>query len=170
MAVGGDDSFMQSLGLLLGLTALIALFLSFFRQSTIISFIIVGVVVNLVGVEVDPTTLSHFSEVGIMVLLFMAGLEVDIDAFLKAWKAVTVVGLGQIVISTSVFSLLSILIFPLIDQPLSALSAVYFGLCMTFSSTILVLGNLKSSKAMGTVHGQVRWRASDATREKVTVR
>jgi len=154
---------MEALGLLLGLTALIALFLSFFRQSTIISFIVVGVVVNMLGMEVDPVTLGHFSQVGIMVLLFMAGLEVEIGAFLKTWKAVSIVGLGQILVSTVGFSLLSLAIFPLIDQPVSAIAAVYFGLCMTFSSTILVLGKLKSSKAMGTVHGQVSCLLDDWT-------
>ena len=76
MAGGGEDSFIEPLGLLLGLTAFVALLLSYAKQSTIISFILVGVMVNSVGVtKLETTTLGHFSEVGILILLFMAGLE-----------------------------------------------------------------------------------------------
>ena len=71
MAGGGEDSFIEPLGLLLGLTAFVALLLSYAKQSTIISFILVGVMVNSVGVtKLETTTLGHFSEVGILILLF----------------------------------------------------------------------------------------------------
>lgn len=76
MAGGGGESFIQPLGFLLGLTAILALLLSYVGQSTIIAFILVGVIVNLAGVEPDQGTLGHISEVGILILLFMAGLEV----------------------------------------------------------------------------------------------
>ena len=70
MAGGGEDSFIQPLGLLLGLTAFVALLLSYAKQSTIISFILVGVMVNSVGVtRLETTTLGHFSEVGILILI-----------------------------------------------------------------------------------------------------
>merc|ERR1719502_144034 len=37
----------------------------------------------------------------------------------------------------------------------NGLSIVYFGLCMTFSSTIAVLGMLKKKGQMESLHGQV---------------
>ena len=88
MAGGGEDSFIEPLGLLLGLTALVALVLSYAKQSTIIAFITVGLVVTSSGVHVETTTLGHFSEVGILILLFMAGLEVELEAFIQKWKTV----------------------------------------------------------------------------------
>ena len=97
MAGGGEDSFIEPLGLLLGLTAFVALLLSYAKQSTIISFILVGVMVNSVGVtKLETTTLGHFSEVGILILLFMAGLEVELEAFIEKWKTVTIIGVGQL--------------------------------------------------------------------------
>ena len=94
MGGGGEDSFVQPLGALLGLTAIVALLLSYAKQSTIVAFIFVGASINaLVGNEnFDPKSLGHFSEVGILVLLFMAGLEVEIHAFLKNWVAVVKIG------------------------------------------------------------------------------
>ena len=44
---------------------------------------------------------------------------------------------------------------PAIGAAVNTNSAVYFGLCLCFSSTILVLGYLKSSKSMGTLYGQL---------------
>ena len=155
MAGGGEDSFIEPLGLLLGLTALVALVLSYARQSTIVAFIAVGIAVNSAGIVVDTVTLGHFSEVGILILLFMAGLEVELEAFLQKWRTVTIIGVGQIVCSTSFFALTSIFVLPAIGARVNTNSAVYFGLCMCFSSTILVLGYLKNSKSMGTVYGQL---------------
>ena len=148
MAGGGEDSFIEPLGLLLGLTAMVALVLSYARQSTIVAFIAVGVAVNSAGIVVDTVTLGHFSEVGILILLFMAGLEVELEAFLQKWRTVTIIGVGQIVCSTSFFALTSIFVLPAIGAKVNTNSAVYFGLCMCFSSTILVLGYLKNSKSI----------------------
>jgi len=155
MAGGNEDSFIAPLGLLMGLTGLIALLLSYAKQSAIIAFITVGVTVNSLGVNVETTTLRHISEIGILILLFMAGLEVELEAFIKEWKTVTIIGVGQIVCSTLFFTALSFVVLPAIGAKVTTNSAIYFGLCMCFCSTILVLGYLKTSKSMGTVYGQL---------------
>lgn len=155
MAGGGEDSFVQPLGLLLGATAVVALLLSYARQSTIVAFIAVGVGVSAAGVEVESTTLQHISEVGILILLFTAGLEVELDAFLAKWRTVTIVGVGQVVSATGFFALASVVVLPAVGATVDPASAVYFGLCMCFSSTILVLGYLKRTNSMGTVYGQL---------------
>ena len=155
MAGASEDSFIEPLGFLLGLTAILALLLSYAGQSTIIAFILVGVIVNAVGVEPDPETLTHISEVGILILLFMAGLEVDLGAFMKNWRTVAIIGVGQIACCTAVFAALSLLVLPVIGMDATRDATVYFGLCGCFSSTILVLGYLKQSKSMGTLHGQL---------------
>lgn len=153
MAGGGE--FIQSLGALLGLTAIFALLLSYLRQSTIIAFIAVGVIVNSLGVEPDTGTLGHISEVGILILLFMAGLEVDLGAFLKNWRTAAIIGVGQIACSTGFFAAMAPLVLPVINATVTVNSCVYFGLCLCFSSTILVLGYLKNTKSMGTLYGQL---------------
>ena len=144
MAGGSEDSFVEPLGYMLMLTALIALTLSYAKQSTIVAFIAAGAALNAVfGAVVDAQILGHFSEVGILVLLFMAGLEVELEAFLKSWRTVTIVGMGQIVVCTACSALLSLAVLPAVGaSKVDSNAAVYFGLCMTFSSTILVLGSI----------------------------
>ena len=140
----------------MGLTCLTALVFSFARQSTIVAFIVVGLGVSAAGYNTaDPEVLGHFSEVGILVLLFMAGLEVEIHAFIVQWRTVTIVGVGQIVFSTALNAVLATVVLPAVGQTANTTASIYFGLAMTFSSTILVLGFLKKSKSMNTVYGQL---------------
>lgn len=155
MGGGGENPFIQGLGFLLGLAAFLALGLSYIGQSSIVAFILTGVIVTLAGGKAEATTLGHVSEVGIIVLLFMAGLEVDLGAFLKNWKAAVIIGIGQIVSTTVFFAAMSVWILPAIGEEVNMNSATYFGLCLCFSSTILVLGYLKETKSMGTLHGQL---------------
>jgi Kef-type K+ transport system membrane component KefB len=155
---GGGTGIIVPLGLLLGITALAALSLNYIKQSAIVAFILVGVTIGqFFDFTATADTLDGISELGIIILLFMAGLEVDIPAFVKSIKVVTIVGLGQVLISTAAFAALAIYILPLLStsSPPSLTSLVYFGLCMTFSSTILVLGYLKKTKSVGTVYGQL---------------
>merc|ERR1712196_102079 len=83
----------------------------------------------------------------------MAGLEVDFKAFLVRWKTVVIVGLGQIVINTILGIIVGVLVIQ--DQLDGAIGLIYFGLCCTFSSTILVLGVLKERKQLESLHGQI---------------
>ena len=76
-------------------------------------------------------------------------------AFLKNWKTAAIVGIGQITCSTGFFAACAPFVLPAIGAEVNVNSAVYFGLCLCFSSTILVLGYLKSTKSMGTLYGQL---------------
>lgn len=164
MSGGGEEDelkFLIALGLILGATALVALVLSWVKQSVIVAFISVGLVANMIFNHVihekpDMLMLRHFKEVGVLMLLFMAGLEVDLEATRKKWKEVTIVGIGQVTFSTTLSTLLAMAILPAIaSTTTNGVSCLYFGFCMTFSSTILVLGYLKTTKTMGTAYGQL---------------
>ena len=126
MGGGGENSFIEPLGLLLGLTAVAALLLSYLKQSTIVAFILVGALVNFFNTDVDSTVLGHFSEVGILVLLFMAGLEVELHAFIKSWVSVVKVGLGQILFTSIISYPLSLLVLPTIGSVSDGKAQIYF--------------------------------------------
>ena len=147
------DHLIVTLGLLLGGATLLAVILKFARQSTIIAFIGVGMLAGLFRdqFQLPEELLETFTEIGIIMLLFMAGLEVDIQSFFKRWKLVIVNGLGQVVLM-SLFGLGLGYYFIGIDSPATL---TFFALCLTLSSTILVLGTLKEKRAMESLHGQI---------------
>ena len=142
-----------TLGLLLGGATLLAVLLQLAKQSNILAFIGVGILAGFFRerFHLPGELVETFTEFGIIMLLFMAGLEVDIKSFLMRWRLVLINGLGQVVLLT----LLGLALgrFYMGIGPFSTL--IFFALCLTISSTILVLGTLKEKRAMESLHGQI---------------
>lgn len=141
------------LGLLLAGSTLLAVILRLVKQSNIIAFIGVGMLAGLFReqFQLPGELLATFTEIGIIMLLFMAGLEMDIKSFLKRWRLVVINGFGQVILLTLPGLALGHYLVG-IDQPSTL---IFFALCLTLSSTILVLGTLKEKRAMESLHGQI---------------
>ena len=142
-----------NLGLLLVLATGLALFAFKIRQPTIFAFLLTGIIAGALRhrIHFPEELIEAFTEVGIILLLFLAGLEVELRKFRQHLRAVLINGLGQITLNAAAGFLLAWL-FLGIDKPSTAL---FFGLCLTFSSTIIVLGALKKRREMKSLHGQI---------------
>jgi len=69
-------------------------------QPSVLGEIIVGVLLgpSVFGL-INPTdTLSTFSTIGVILLMFIAGLETDLDEFKRSGKSSTLVGFGGIIV------------------------------------------------------------------------
>ena len=163
---GGGSSLIEPLGVMLLAAAVVAIILSYAKQASLFAFIIVGVVAGIVGVRtvINTNVMTAFVDIGITLLLFMAGMEVDIPGLIKRWKLLLINGFGQIIglfiISLGLGALyVGIDATYMTDAGLSADNAmpalIYFALCLTLSSTILVIGTLKSTGQISEEHGQV---------------
>jgi len=145
----------------------VCIMLYFWGQSTMVGFIIVGVCIGQAAGEGDKTgsatmVLDHFSEVAILMLLFMAGIEVDITSFLKRWKIVSIMAIGQIVMNTMVGNLVGLVPGIVVEHKntkpgshWSGFSNLFFAFCLTFSSTVIVVDYLKSNKVSNSLYGQI---------------
>lgn len=141
------------LGTLVAAAAILSIVFSMFRQSKIIAFIVVGMIAGLFReqLHIPHEMLEVFTEIGIILLLFMAGLEVDLNSFKKRWKVI--VGNGTIQIFSMV--VIGALIGMLLLNTDNVTTLIYFGLCLSLSSTIVVLSYLKVKKEMESLHGQI---------------
>jgi len=141
------------LGGLIAAAAVLAIVFRFVRQSSIIAFIVVGVVSGLFRdrLHIPHALIEAFTEIGIILLLFMAGLEVEFGSLKKRWRIVLGNGLGQILLTACLGAGLGLLLLGLRGPA----AAVYFGLCLTFSSTIVVISFLKAKREMESFHGQI---------------
>ncbi|MDP7318156.1 MAG: sodium:proton exchanger, partial [SAR324 cluster bacterium] len=139
---GGGGWLIKPLGLMLGGAMLITLVLSKIQQTSILSFIAMGVVMGLAigGYEEDyllahfpglDAIVSGFQQVGIALLLFIAGMEFDIGSITKRARLVLTNGIGQIVLAL----LLLFLVAQALLQGESFSTLFYFALCLTLSST-----------------------------------
>jgi len=142
-----------SLGLLLGIAAILTLIMHKLRQPAILAFLITGVLAGQFQhyLHFPAELMDSFTEVGIIMLLFLAGLEVDLQKFRQHLKSVLINGVGQIALNTVIGFLLA-WYFLGVKTPGAA---IFFGLCLTFSSTIIVMGALKARKETKSLHGQV---------------
>lgn len=141
------------LGILIGAAAILAILFSFVKQSSIIAFIIVGIIAGLFkeSVHIPHDIMETFTHIGIILLLFMAGLEIDFDSVRKRWKLLIWNGIGQILLTSFIGAILGYFLLDITRT----VTVVYFGICLTLSSTIIVLGYLKAKQQMESFHGQI---------------
>ncbi|WP_442595888.1 cation:proton antiporter [Neobacillus sp. D3-1R] len=69
-------------------------------QPSVLGKLLIGIVLgpSVLGLIEETETLAEFSQIGVILLMFIAGLETDIDEFKKTGKASTLVGLGGIAV------------------------------------------------------------------------
>ena len=164
---GGDgNSLIEPLGAMLLAAAVVAIILSYAKQASLFAFIIVGVLGGLFGLKevINKDVMTAFVDIGITLLLFMAGMEVDIPGLIKRWKLLLINGFGQIIGLFGISAALGLLYVGIdasymeaagLPAENAAPALIYFSLCLTLSSTILVIGTLKSTGQIGEEHGQV---------------
>lgn len=103
------------------------------RQPLLIAYILLGVLVGPFGFSVieDTHLLTDISEIGIIFLLFLLGLDMQLANLLTTLRKSLVVGL----ISCALFAAVGYLISRLIG--FESIESLIIGLCLMFSSTII---------------------------------
>ena len=123
----------------------------FLRQPTILAYLAAGAVIGYFGFFNfdDREIFQIFSDLGIMFLLFLVGLEINYTSLRLVGKTSLIVGLGQILF-TSVIGFVLATLFGL-----APLAAGYIAVALTFSSTIIVIQLLSSKKALNSLYGKI---------------
>ncbi|MDP2692638.1 MAG: cation:proton antiporter [bacterium] len=145
-----DNIFIQ-ISTLLAITVTIALVLRLFKQPLVVAYIIAGIIggplfFNLLhGGEEFFQTFAHF---GIVLLLFIVGLSLNFDYIRKVGKVVFIGGMVQFLVTASLgFLIMTGLGFSLV-------SALFIGIAITFSSTIIVVKFLTDKKDTESMYGR----------------
>ncbi len=121
------------------------------KQPIILAYIFSGIIIGIFGfLNLNNKDLFQtFSELGLMFLLFLIGLEINYSSLRLVGKASLLVGLAQIVITfIPGFYLARFFDF-------NFLQAVYIGIAMTFSSTIIVVKLLSEKKDLSSLYGKI---------------
>lgn len=136
---------------LLGITVSIAFFVRLLRQPLMIAYIVAGIVAGplvLNFMHGDSHLYHAFSEFGIVLLLFVVGLSLNFDHIKKIGKVSASTGIIQFLFT----SVIGILIMHALG--FSLMSAVYIGIALTFSSTIIIVKLLNDKKDTQSVYGK----------------
>lgn len=122
------------------------------QLGAVIGYLIAGVIIGPAGLGLigDLESVSHISELGVVLLLFIIGLELSPKRLWVMRKAVFGVGLAQVLLTGVVIGAVALLGF---GQPLN--SAVVLGLGLALSSTAFGLQSLAERKELNAPHGRL---------------
>ena len=144
---------MQSIATLAALLAVAVLLVPLFKRAglgTVIGYLAAGVLIGPWGFGVvrDPENLLHTAEVGVVLLLFVIGLELQPSRLWALRKSVFGLGALQVGGCAAVMAPAAYLLG--LDWPL----AVVVGLTLALSSTAFVLPTLAERNEMGSLFGR----------------
>jgi Kef-type K+ transport system membrane component KefB len=123
------------------------------RQPVILGYIAAGVLLGeTIGVHAISTeTIEPIAELGLILLLFMIGLEIDLKKLKATGKAVATVGLLQVPIAT----LLGAWFFGWTGGKADGLAPLYLGFACALASTMIVVKLLYDRFELDTTAGRV---------------
>lgn len=139
------------LSALLALTTIITLLVRWLRQPLIIGYILSGILVGPYGFGMlhAKDEFELFSKVGIVLLLFIMGLHLNPKVIREVGKVSLMAGVGQVLVTTIVGFCIAILL------GLSKVAALYVGIALTFSSTIIILKLLSDKKDLQKFYAKI---------------
>lgn len=145
-------TYLAELFVVLLLTKIAAHYSVKLKMPSVIGELLVGIVIGPAMLNwIHPTTfINYFSELGVIVLMFIAGLEGDLKLLIKYWEpALTVATLGVIVPTGTAFLLCHNLF------NFSVKASVFMGLVLSATSVSITIQVLKEMHRLNTRAGAI---------------
>lgn len=139
------------LAILLTAAAVVGMIARLLRQPMVLAYLLVGALIAAAGtlpLGLNPVYLT-FSDLGVTLLLFLVGLEINVGALRRVGVASVVLGLGQVVITFVCGFFIALL------MGFSSLSSGYVAMALTFSSTVIVVKLLSERRDMNSLYGKL---------------
>ncbi len=143
------------LSLIIVVSAIATIIARIIKQPPIIAYLISGILVgplffNWIGLD-SPSTgmLQTFAHIGVALLLFIVGLSLDFRLFKEIGKVSSISGIIEILVVGLIGFGVSIWL------GFSNIAALYIGIAIAFSSTVVVVKILSDKKEMNTLHGRI---------------
>ena len=161
---GGGGWFIKPLGLMLGGAMLLTILLTKLKQTNILAFVIMGYVMASIA-GLPETTLDElnehysgirsilggFQQIGIVLILFMAGLQFNLKDITKRLNLILVNGVGYLGLGFLLFFWAAVQF----AGTAGFSESIYLALCLAVPSSILVAAALQNSGAEESLQGQI---------------
>lgn len=147
----------------IGIAILVAAVLAFLaraaKQPLILAYVATGVLLGRsVGLSIitEAESVESISSLGLILLLYLIGLEIDVVALKRAGKSVLVSGLLQVPLNAIVcLAVPLVLIATGAVGPLGAYGVLYLSFCLSLSSTLVVVKVLYDKSELDTLPGRI---------------
>jgi Kef-type K+ transport system membrane component KefB len=121
-----------------------------FKQPLIPAYILTGIIIGpVLGLITEKASIALMSELGIALMLFIVGLEMNINRLKNVFLVST---FGGVIRSLTFFSC-GFVIAMLIG--FFCIEAIYIGIFLAFSSTMVVVKQLTDIRRLDTLHGRI---------------
>ena len=122
-----------------------------FKQPVVLAYLVTGALIAYFGFFnlADKEVFSIFSDLGIMFLLFLIGLEINYTSLRLVGKTSLIVGFSQVIFTATLgFGLSYWMHFSLI-------ASAYIAMALTFSSTVIVVKLLSDKREINSLYGKI---------------
>lgn len=145
------DQVFAELGLIIMIAVVAAGVLRYLKQPLIIGYIIAGILASPYGFNIvqSEESIRTFAEIGVAILLFLVGLNLNPKIIKEVGKVSLVGGLGQVLFTSTIgYLIIRFLGF-------NAVEGVFMAIALTFSSTIIILKLLSDKGDVETLYGRI---------------
>jgi CPA2 family monovalent cation:H+ antiporter-2 len=146
-----DYSIIKDIVLILLLSIPVIILFNRIQLPSIVGFLIAGIILgpSVLKIISNPEQIEIMAEIGVILLLFSVGLELSLKELVNI-KKILLVGGGLQVAATMLIT--SIIIFT-VGLPVK--QAIFFGILVSLSSTVIVLKLLSDKDELDTPHGKI---------------
>jgi Kef-type K+ transport system membrane component KefB len=139
----------SQISVLLVVAAFLGILVKKLKQPVLIGYLFAGFLLALTGIFKDHEAIQNLGKVGVALLLFLVGLEMNIRELPTIGKAALYTGLGQIAFTFTVALLLGL------SLGYSLIISSYLAIAVSFSSTIIIVKLLSEKNALGSLYGKI---------------
>jgi len=143
------ELFLQ-IGLLIIFAAALAIFFDLLKIPSLISYIVAGVAASYFGLKPASESVDIMIEIGIILLLFLAGLEIKLKELVKLGKKTLLIGEGHDLAMAIIGFILAYFL-----MRFDTLASFYIAIGVTLSSTIVIIKTLTNRKELAAPHGKI---------------
>lgn len=139
------------IAIILLIAMILSTFMRLLKQPLVIGYILTGIILGPFGFNMIHGTevIELFSKLGITILLFIVGLNLNPTVIREVGKVSLATGIAQVIFTTIIGYFLSI--FLGLDQ----IAAMYVSIGLTFSSTIIILKLLTDKGDLNKLYGRI---------------
>ncbi|MDD5098927.1 MAG: cation:proton antiporter [Candidatus Colwellbacteria bacterium] len=141
----------NDLAIVISLASLLGMIAIWMKQPSILGYIVAGFLLSLfgsVGTE-SMEIMDSLASIGIALLLFLVGLEMNFDKIKSLGKDIIIIGTAQTVGSVAFgFIVLQAL-------GVGIIASIYLAMAFSFSSTIIVIKLLSEKKDLSSLYGRI---------------
>jgi len=145
-----EYAFLQTLVIIFGTSTLVVFLLNRAKVPSVVGFLLAGILIGPHGLSLikDIHEIELLAEIGVILLLFIIGIEFSLANFMRMKKIIIGGGATQVILTTIITAATAYLIIYDINQ------SIFFGFLVALSSTAIVMKLLQERGEIDTPHGK----------------